>query len=42
MKVLVKGVTGAVASEAGKALFQRGAQPGYEVQREPRGGYRHV
>ena len=31
-----------VGSEVVKALLQRGAQPGYEVQGEPHGGYRHV
>jgi len=42
MKILVTGPTGTAASEVVKALLQRGAQPGYEVQGQPHGGYRHV
>jgi len=42
MKILVTGATGTVGSEVVKALLQRGAQPGCEVQGEPHGGYRHV
>ena len=43
MKVLVTRATGTLGSEVVKALFQRGAaQPGYEVQGQPQGGYRHV
>jgi uncharacterized protein YbjT (DUF2867 family) len=42
MKALVTGVTGSVGDEVVKALLQRGAQPGYGVQGEQHGGYRHV
>jgi nucleoside-diphosphate-sugar epimerase len=42
MKILVTGTAGTVGSELVKVLLQRGAQPGYEVEGEPHGGYRHV
>jgi len=42
MKILVTGATDTVGIEVVKALLQRGAQPDYEVQGQPHGGYRHV
>ena len=31
-----------IRNRAYEIYLQRGAQPGYEVKGEPRGGYRHV